>query len=229
MSSKDTILGAIRNSLADLKTRPVVPPPPVVWPITNKNEDELAEQFQTSLEAVLGEFVPCRDMNEATEKIAALFCEIGVKNVGVMGNEISRKVANSLSGVEKHFAPSDPEDVKPELLEPWDAGIVSPELLLADTGSCFFAAPSAFDRLLCYIVPLCVCVATKKMLRENLPHAWTELQDRFGSADSIERKTEAQTTGEFLIMTGPSRTADIEKVLILGVHGPRRVLVFLVD
>ena len=34
--------------------------------------------------------------------------------------------------------------------------------------------------------------------------------------------------GEFVIVTGPSRTADIEKILILGVHGPKRLVVMLV-
>ena len=31
------------------------------------------------------------------------------------------------------------------------------------------------------------------------------------------------------LVTGPSRTADIEKILILGVHGPKRLVVLLVE
>ena len=34
--------------------------------------------------------------------------------------------------------------------------------------------------------------------------------------------------GEIVLITGPSRTADIEKILILGVHGPKRLVVLLV-
>ena len=40
---------------------------------------------------------------------------------------------------------------------------------------------------------------------------------------------EGERTGEFLLMTGPSRTADIEKILILGVHGPKKVVVYIIE
>ena len=35
--------------------------------------------------------------------------------------------------------------------------------------------------------------------------------------------------GEIALITGPSRTADIEKILVLGVHGPRRLIVFIIE
>jgi L-lactate dehydrogenase complex protein LldG len=37
-----------------------------------------------------------------------------------------------------------------------------------------------------------------------------------------------ELSGEFVIVTGPSRTSDIEKTLILGVHGPKRLIALLV-
>jgi L-lactate dehydrogenase complex protein LldG len=33
----------------------------------------------------------------------------------------------------------------------------------------------------------------------------------------------------FSLATGPSRTADIEKTLVLGAHGPRSITLFLLD
>ncbi|MCL2304095.1 MAG: lactate utilization protein [Planctomycetaceae bacterium] len=230
MNSRDTILQSVRESLVDLKPRPGIPPEPDVWTVQGKSPDELRETFHASLESVLGEFVPCSNFDDAHQKIASLLSEVAAKKIGVLDRPLSRQIAESLPDtLEKNFSPDSPDEVRSETLAGWDAAIVSPEFLLADTGSCLFFAPTAFDRLLCYITPLCLVVASKSMLREHLPHVWTELKERFGSETTIQRQTEAQTTGEFLIMTGPSRTADIEKVLILGVHGPRRVVVFLLE
>ena len=62
-------------------------------------------------------------------------------------------------------------------------------------------------------------IARTDQLAEHLPAAWPAIAPR--AADPALR-------GEFVIVTGPSRTADIEKILILGVHGPKRLVVMLV-
>jgi L-lactate dehydrogenase complex protein LldG len=133
---------------------------------------------------------------------------------------LSCKTAEELNAIQSRnfvFAPLDSADVVPEELSTLDAGLVSPEYLLADTGSCLFFAPTAFDRLTTYLMPVSIVVAEKSMLRENLPAVWSE----------VKPKLETAVNGEFVIVTGPSRTADIEKILILGVHGPKRLIVFL--
>ncbi len=56
-------------------------------------------------------------------------------------------------------------------------------------------------------------------LVEHLPAAWQSIARQCAQRD---------LSGEFVIVTGPSRTSDIEKTLILGVHGPKRLVVMLV-
>jgi L-lactate dehydrogenase complex protein LldG len=41
------------------------------------------------------------------------------------------------------------------------------------------------------------------------------------------RAADPALRGEFVMVTGPSRTADIEKTLIRGMHGPRRLVLVL--
>jgi L-lactate dehydrogenase complex protein LldG len=81
------------------------------------------------------------------------------------------------------------------------------------------ACGTAQERILCYLPPTCVIVAPVDRLAEHMPAAWSAIAARV--ADPALR-------GEFVFVTGPSRTADIEKILILGVHGPKRVVVLLV-
>jgi len=68
--------------------------------------------------------------------------------------------------------------------------------------------------------PTCIVLAKAYQLAEHLPAAWDDL---------AQRAADESTRGEFVIITGPSRTADIEKILILGVHGPKRLVVLLIE
>ena len=214
------MLKKVRNAVSDLQNAsPPLPETPEVWPFEGISVDERANRFRINLEAVAGEVVFCNDLAEATDRIAKLLQDTSSRRLAVLDRPLSRVVAERLEDKELTFAPANAAEVSAETLAMLDAAVMSPELLLCDTGSCLFAAPTTFDRLISYITPLSVIVASRSMLRENLPRAWAELKGRLGTAQ----------TGEFVIVSGPSRTADIEKILILGVHGPKRLVVFLVE
>ena len=220
MTTQELMLKKVRDAVSDLKNAP--PPLPVmpeIWPLEGLTVDEQANRFRTNLEAVAGEVVFCKDSTEAIDRITELLTVTASRRLAILDRPLSRTVAERLDGKELTFAPSNAIEASAESLAALDAAIVSPELLLCDTGSCLFSAPTAFDRLITYITPLSIIVASRSLLRENLPQAWKELKP----------KLETAQTGEFVIVTGPSRTADIEKILILGVHGPKRLVVFLVE
>lgn len=212
------MLGKIRSALADRKNGKSEIPAPKVWNVEGLSKEKMTENFTKNLVNVKGEYVLCDDLSGAVRKIRALFEENEVKKVAVLDRPLSRQVAEQLDGVETVFAPENPEAASAKDLVVMDAGLVSPEYLLADTGSCVFTAPIAFDRLTTYITPISIVIAEMSMLRENMPAVWEEMKSRLAEA----------TTGEFVTVTGPSRTADIEKILILGVHGPKRLIVFLI-
>jgi L-lactate dehydrogenase complex protein LldG len=221
MATQESVLTRIRTALADRKQSPLeIPPPPSVWEIHECSPSEMTEHFQKNLETVQGEFVLCHDLSHAVRQINELLNAMNATQLAVLDRPLSRKTAEQLNTLQNRnfvFAPSDSAEVVPEELSTLDAGLVSPEYLLADTGSCLFAAPTAFDRLTTYLMPVSIVIAEKSMLRENLPAVWAEMKP----------KLETAVNGEFVLVTGPSRTADIEKILILGVHGPKRLIVFL--
>ena len=110
-------------------------------------------------------------------------------------------------------------DWTPRSMADLPAGLIEADYLLADTGSAMIACGRPEERLLCYLPPACIIVARTEQLIEHLPAAWEKIAPRVA---------DPQARGEFLFITGPSRTADIEKILILGVHGPKRLVVLLV-
>ena len=237
MATREEILGKIRGALKNDSADVPRPEPPQVWPVQGKPADELLAEFETNLTAVAGEVCRCADRADAAAKIAETLKGVPV-NAGVGGGEKNFRLGFRggeltdalLDGVLSQFgdprpaverAPDDPAAAKPAELESISASLIPAEFLLADTGSAVVRSASAFDRLMNYLAPVCLIAAKKSQLREHLPHAWPELSARLSGAD--------ERTGEFLLMTGPSRTADIEKILILGVHGPKRVVVYIVE
>jgi L-lactate dehydrogenase complex protein LldG len=136
--------------------------------------------------------------------------------VGAFDRPLAREVASSLPAERITWTHG---DWPPREMATLSASLITAEVLLADSGTCVVACPTAPERLLCYLPPACVVVARIDQLAEHLPAAWGELAKRL--ADPAAR-------GELVMVTGPSRTADIEKILILGAHGPKRLVVLLV-
>jgi L-lactate dehydrogenase complex protein LldG len=216
MSSRDAILSRIRNALANDPERPL-PPVPEVWPRENPAVDAMAARFQRELEDVHGEVIRCRTMEDARSKLAEMAVRESWEKIGVLDRPLCRDVSGALPPERTEWAR---RDWTPQSMAGLSAGVVEADYLLADTGSSMVACGEAVERLMCYLPPACVIVATTDRLVEHLPAAWPEIANR--AADP-------QVRGEFVFITGPSRTADIEKILILGVHGPKRLTVLLVD
>lgn len=215
MNSRDTILQSVRSGVSK-GPQVARPPVPQVWPRENPSPAVMADRFCKELTDVHGEVIRCATMQEARRKLADLVRQAEWTSLGVMDRALVGEAIGDLpAGVAKPIAPNTP----PKELADLSASVIEADVLLADTGSSMIACGTAEDRLLCYLPPACVVIAKVDQLFEHLPAAWSAIAPRV--ADPAQR-------GEFVIVTGPSRTADIEKILILGVHGPKRYVVILV-
>ncbi len=215
MSSREAILSRIRTALAQDPPRDP-PPVPDVWPWRNPSPAEMAGRFAEELQAVHGEVIRASSMDEARKRLAELMEHEAWDRLGVMDRALCRDLAKGADP--NRFAWAQP-DWTPAGMADLPAALVEADFLLADTGTAMIAAGRGEERLLCYLPPACVVAATMDRLVEHLPAAWPEIAPRVA---------DPQLRGEFVFITGPSRTADIEKILILGVHGPKRLIVLLV-
>jgi len=215
MESRDAILNRIRTALEGGPSVDL-PPVPEVWPNTDPSTEQLVERFAQELHDVQGEFLRCGSMEEARQALAGLLDQSEWNLLGAVDRPICRELTSELPServvwTRDGWPPS-------EMAEP-PVGLVAAETLLADTGTCMVASDTAEQRLMCYLPPACIIVARTDQLAEHLPAAWPQIAGR---------TAEAELRGEFVFITGPSRTADIEKILILGAHGPKRLVVILI-
>jgi L-lactate dehydrogenase complex protein LldG len=100
-------------------------------------------------------------------------------------------------------------------MEKCDAGISECDALVAQTGSVLVTSRSAGGRALSVLPPHHVVLARRGQLLADLPEAFSLLERKY-----------SQDYPSFIgFITGPSRTGDIERILVLGAHGPRKLTI----
>ena len=98
-----------------------------------------------------------------------------------------------------------------------EVGITGCEFLIAHSGSAMLSSAQKGGRQLFVFPPVHVIVAKKSQIVEYLGNAYSAIQNKYHE----------NLPSHIAIVTGPSRTADIEKTLVMGAHGPRELHVFL--
>jgi len=101
-----------------------------------------------------------------------------------------------------------------------EIGVTSCEALIAWSGSVMVSSRQNLGRTMTILPPIHWVIARPSQLVPRWKDAWQRVKDRY--ADS-ELPSMVST------ITGPSRTADIEKTLVLGAHGPKELWVFLLE
>jgi L-lactate dehydrogenase complex protein LldG len=100
-----------------------------------------------------------------------------------------------------------------------DASITGCECLIARTGSIMMSAAQQSGRTVSVYAPVHICIAYSNQLVYDIKDALQWMKEKYRQA----------FPSLVTLATGPSRTADIEKTLVTGVHGPKEVYLFLVD
>jgi L-lactate utilization protein LutC len=103
-----------------------------------------------------------------------------------------------------------------ELCAHVDVGVTSADYALADTGSLVMFSSAEEARMISLLPPVHLAVVRRERILTGLEELFT-LEPLPG-----------QRSSSMVLITGPSRTADIEQILIRGVHGPGELHVVVV-
>lgn len=98
-----------------------------------------------------------------------------------------------------------------------EAGITVCEFLIARTGSVVVSSDSLSGRQMNIFPPVHIVIASASQLVDYPKDALKAIQNKYKN----------ELPSAITTITGPSRTADIEKTLVLGAHGPKEIVVFL--
>jgi L-lactate dehydrogenase complex protein LldG len=98
-------------------------------------------------------------------------------------------------------------------------GITTADYALADTGTLVILSGEEQHRLISLLPPAHVCLLDPARVLPSLTHLLERLRGRFGAPRSAPKN--------MTCITGPSRTADIEQAITMGVHGPKSLNVIL--
>ena len=100
-----------------------------------------------------------------------------------------------------------------------DVAVTICEYLVARTGTIVMSAAQQSGRTASVYAPVHICVAYSSQLVNDVKDALQFMKEKY-----------ANNFPSFITFaSGPSRTADIEKTLVTGVHGPKEVFCFLID
>lgn len=198
--AKEMILKKIRQALSN--------PVPLPFPQSEGTNsvflpaiDDLEIIFAQEFTQLQGKFAFCINEEDMIQQLQQLIIEKQWTKIFCNTEKWNDKFSNTIN------------------LPGCDASITDCEFLVARTGTLVMSAAQKSGRTVSVYAPVHICVAYTNQLVYDVKDALQSIKEKYaGNIPSL-----------ITFATGPSRTADIEKTLVTGVHGPKEVYCFLVE
>jgi L-lactate dehydrogenase complex protein LldG len=205
-TSREKVLKKVRHALIYKTDNPfpqVDFDSPVYTPMKDTSDVNFAQEFTK----VGGVFIYCEHESEVVTTLSALHIECEWKNIYCAEPEFQYMLTQAAV----------PFESDEESMQKISVGITGCEFLIARLGSIMVSSKTS--RRLNVYPEIHVVIAYVSQLVDDLKDAFAAVQEKYsGKLPSM-----------LSVITGPSRTADIEKILVMGAHGPRELFVILVE
>lgn len=218
MSARDRILGRLRSAAP---VRPPAAPDVHALYAATRRQSTGAERLQRFCEQMTfwrGEIVRVTPGNW-TQKLGELCAAKGINSLlygpgGVHGATLG---AANIPGLKPYERPVN--EWKQALFENTDAGFTSTRGAIAETGTLIVWPSAEEPRLLSLVPPIHFALLDARHIHDTLFDAMTS--EGWGSSAGSPLPTNA------LLISGPSKTADIQQTLAYGAHGPKELVILL--
>lgn len=200
-TARENILNKIRKALDN--------PVPLPFPLADQSapdffhpqQEEPEVEFAQAFTKLQGKFIYCADETELHLQLKQLIAAKEWMKIFCSEDRWNEIYSNTIA------------------LDSCDASITGCEYLVARTGTIVMSAAEQSGRTVSVYAPVHICIGYTNQLVYDIKDALQLLKEKYaGNIPSF-----------ITFASGPSRTADIEKTLVTGVHGPKEVYLFLVD
>jgi L-lactate dehydrogenase complex protein LldG len=205
--SRDNILHRVRTALGRSPGEPPAAPPPVRLRIPEVALEDRITSLLTRVEALAGK--PFRTTDPASVVSGLIGGKTAVaSNSPFLAQTGITALPNVRTGI------TDRDELR-ALCATIDFGITSADYALADTGTLVMISSPAEARLISLLPPAHIAVVPSDRILSGLDELFTLVPNP------------AEVSSSMVLITGPSRTADIEQILVRGVHGPGQIAVIV--
>ena len=178
-------------------------------PIYKEIQPSVLECFKNELETVSGYCTVCKSKENLAEQLKQYLNNNNIDSFFCKDSQIISFLDNNKI----------PHTADKKSFEPMHAGLTGCEFLVARTGSVVISSQGESGRQMNIFPPKHIVIAKKEQLVEYPVDALEALQKKYGE----------NLPSLISLVSGPSRTADIEKTLVLGAHGPKELHVFIYE
>lgn len=207
MSSRDNILNRLKTAR---ENRPAVElsTPDFESPIYLEPKGSLADWFRENLELLGGKVLRPKNLNEAVCLLSDLQQQESWERIFCADTQLQKAIGSKIA------VQSEADDFLK-----LQVGVTPCEFLVAHLGSVMVSSAGDSGRRLHVFPETHIVVAHQHQLVRYLDDA----------LEAIRTKYRGALPSSITNITGPSRTADIEKTLVMGMHGPKKLIVLLCD
>jgi len=194
--------GAVSHSVSEVRQ----------WlPLVGRTFQARLDLFRKNVAALKADFHLVNNLDQLKDVLVGLRDTEQWKKAGVHAGQLTTYAIGKLG---LPFCRTDTGYQVAEL-ENCSVGITECDALIAQTGSVLVTSRSAGGRVLSVLPPHHIVLARREQLIADLPEAFALL-----------KRTYSPNYPSFIsFISGPSRTGDIERILVLGAHGPRKLTI----
>jgi len=186
---------------------------------SNENSSDLIEEFSDKLQSQSGSVEIIKNTKHLNKAVTAIFDKTDSKSFTGWDTEQLAGIYKNLQKKGFKYTKSTRNDLQAKC----DIGITLADYAISESGTIVLYNNKIQNRNCSLIVPIHIAILQKEKIVKSIFDIISIISKDYSRLDSIYKLSNCIT-----LITGPSRTADIELILTLGVHGPKELYVLVV-